>query len=121
MEGGCKIFDELSEVYASIGNVVEDGFVAVTLILYVANLHVQPQVLSYLAAFNHSSMLTRFRLMVLVHVGGTCNAIDAAYFLRTLQVCFLDLQFHQAAGQSHHTDVMSGIGLYSHNVTLLQV
>ena len=40
MEGGSEVLDELSEVYTLVGDVVEDGLVAIALILHVANLHV---------------------------------------------------------------------------------
>src|SRR5690606_12134040 len=38
---GCQHFDQLPEVDTLIGNIIEYGFVAVTLILHIADLHLQ--------------------------------------------------------------------------------
>ena len=53
MEGSCQVFDELTEVHALVSDIVEDGLVAITLILHIANLHVESKSLSYLATLNH--------------------------------------------------------------------
>ena len=91
MEGGCQVLDELAEVDAPVGYIVEDGFVAVALVLYVAYFHLQSQVLGYLAALDHGGMFASLGLTELLHVNGTRNAIDAPYLVRALEIGFLHL------------------------------
>ena len=59
--------------------------------------------------------------MVFLHVYRTGYAVDAANFLRTLQVGFLQLQFYQSSGQRYHTDVVARIGLDGNHVAFLQL
>ena len=63
-----KDFDKLTEVYTLVGDVIEYGLVAVALVLYVANLHVQPQALGNLAGAYHGIVLTRLGLFVFLDV-----------------------------------------------------
>ena len=49
MERFGQNFDELAEVHTLISNIVEDGFVTITLIFHVANLHLEIQILGNLA------------------------------------------------------------------------
>ena len=121
MESCCQVLDELTEVHTFVSDIVEDGLVAVTLVLYVANLHLQSQILGNLTALNHRGVLAALGLAILVHIHRTGYTIYTLDVVGTLQVCFLDLQFHQSSCQRYHTDVMTRISLHSHNVTLLQV
>ena len=65
----CQHLDELAEIDALVGNVVEDGLVAVALIFHVAYLHVQSEVLGNLARLDHGVVLAGFGFLVLQHVG----------------------------------------------------
>ena len=121
MEGGSEVFDELTEIDALIGNVVEDGFVTVALIFHVANLHLETQSLGNLATLNHSGMLAALGFLILLHIYGTCYAIDTLDVIGGLQVCLLQLQLHQTSCQRDNTDVVTRVGLYRHDVALLQV
>ena len=120
MECRSQVLDELTEVDTFVGNIIENGFLAVALILYVANLHLQTQPLGNLTALNHRRMLALFGFLVLVHIDGTSQTIDTADVFSTLQIGFLDLHVHQTARQRHHTDVVSGIGFHGDDVSLLQ-
>ena len=121
MEGVSQNLDELSEVNALVGDIVEYRLVAVALILHVAYLHLQSEVLCYLTALYHGAVFAAFCLIILVHVSRLCNAIDALYFVGRLQICLLHLQFYKSSGQRHYSDVVSGTCFYSHGVALLQV
>ena len=121
MERSGQILDELTEVYALVGNIVEDGLVAVALIFYIAYLHLQSQILGYLATLNHRGMLPGLGFLVFLHVHLTRYAVDALDVVGTLQVGFLQLQIHQPSGQRHHADVMTRVGFYGHDVALLQI
>ena len=120
MECGCQVLDELAEVHTLVGNIVKNGLLTVTLIFYVANLHLQPQILGNLTAFNHRCMFQTLRLLEFVDVGLARYAIDAADVVSTLQVRLLQLHVHQSSCQRHHTDVVTRVRLYGHDVTLLQ-
>ena len=121
MEGGSQVFDQLAEIHTLVSNIIEDGFVAVALILHITDFHVQPQVLCYLTALNHGTVLTSLGLVVFIHVNGFGNTVDALNVISRFQVGLFHLQAHQTAGQRHHADIVTGIGLNSHNVAFLQV
>ena len=121
VEGLCQHFYELAEVNALVGYVVEYGLVAVALILHVANLHLQSQVLGYLPALDHRLVLARLGLAVFVHVDGSGYSVYALDVVGRLQVGLLYLHLHEPSGQRHHAYVVAGVGLHGHNVALLQV
>ena len=91
MERRSQVLDELAEVHALVGNIVEDGLVAVALVFHVADFHLQSQSLGYLPAFNHGGVLPTLGLAVFVHVDFLGNAIDALNVVGTFQVGFLYL------------------------------
>ena len=121
MERGGQVLDELAEVHALVGDIVENGLVAIALILHVANLHVEAQVFGYLAALDHRAVLAGLGLAVLVHVDLARMTIHAANVVGRLDVGLLNLQVHQTARQRHHTDVVAGIGFHGNDIALLQV
>ena len=120
VEGSSQVLDQLAEVHALVGDIVEDSLLTVALILHVANLHVQSQVLGNLTALDHRLVLACLRLVILVHIHLACQSVDALDIIGTLQVGLLDLQRHQSACQRHHADIMTRTGLHGHDVTLLQ-
>ena len=120
MEGDGKVFDELAEVHALVGDVVEYGFLPVALILHVANLHVESEALGYLSALYHGLVLAGLCLPVLVHVYLPCQAVDALNVVGRFQVGLLHLQLYEAACQSDHADVVAGACLNGHYVALFQ-
>ena len=120
VECGCQVFDELTEVHTFVGDVVEYGFVSIALIFHVANLHLQSEAFGDLSALDHGVVLARLGLMVFLHVHRLRYAIDASYVVGRFEVGLFDLQMYKASGECHHADVVSGIGLHSHNVAFLQ-
>ena len=121
VEGFGQHFDELPEVYAFVGNIVEDGLVAVALILHVAYLHLQTKILRNLSTLYHGVVFASLRLPVFLHVHLFGDAVDAFNLILRPQIGLLDLQLHQASGERHHANVVSRTGFYGHDVALFQV
>ena len=115
-----QYLDELAEIDTFVGNIVEDCLVSITLILHVANLHLQLQVQCNLSGPYHGAMFAAFGLFILLHIYRFGFAVDAFDIGLRFQVCFLQLDGHQAAGQRYHADVMTRRGLHGHDVALLQ-
>ena len=65
-------------------------------------------------------MLAGFCFVVLLHIYGLRLAVDAFDVCLGLDIGFLHLQRHEASGQGHHADVMSGGGFYGYDVAFLQ-
>ena len=98
VEGCCQVLDELAKVHSLVGDIVEDGLVAVALILHVAYLHLQSQPLGYLPALNHRVVFARLGLMIFLHVHLSGVAIDAPNVVGRFQVGLLHLQLYEPAG-----------------------
>ena len=110
--------DELAEVDTLIGYVVEDGLVAVALILHVAYLHVEAQSESYLAALYHGLMLPALGLVELVDVHLAGLPVYLLQLCARLGVGLLELERHEAASHGDCANVVSRISFHSHNVAL---
>ena len=121
MESGRKVFDELSEVYPFVGYIIEDGLVAVALILHVAYLHLQAQALGYLPRAYHGVVLTGLGLLIFGHVHILGLAVDALNVVGALQISLFQLQLHQLSRQRNHADVVPRTSLHGHDVAFLQV
>ena len=121
MEGIGKNLDEFAEIDTTVGNVVENGFVAVALILDIADFHLKLKVFGDLASTQHGVILSRLGLVILLHVGRTCLAIDTTNLGAGLEICLLHLQQDETAGQRDNADVVTGLRLDSHNVALDEV
>ena len=102
-----KHFDEFAEVHTGIGNVVEDGFVAIALIFHVANFHIELQVFGNLSGANHRVLLAGLGFLVFLEVNGAGLAIDAPNFGARLEVGLLHLQGHQLAREGDDTNVVA--------------
>lgn len=116
----CQDLDEFAEIYALVGDVVEDGLLPIALILYVADFHVQLQVFGNLARAYHGVLLFGFGLLVLLEVGRTCMAVDASYLGAGLELGFAHLQGHKASRETHDTDVVPRLCFYGDDVALAE-
>ena len=121
MEGVGEDLDELAEIHTLIGDVIENRLVAVALVFHVANLHLQSEVFGNLPALDHRVMLAGLSLLAFLDVDGLGDAIHTLDLVHRLEVRLLHLEFHQSAGERHHTDVMSGVRLHGNHIALLQV
>ena len=121
MKRFCQHLDKFSEVHTLIGDIVENGLVAVALVFHVADLHLQSQVLGDLPALNHRAVLTALGLLIFIHIHWFGDAVYASDLVSRFQVGFLQLQLHQPSRQCHHADVVTGIRLHGHDVAFLQI
>ena len=121
MERVGKHLDELTEVDALIGDIIEDGLVAIALIFDIADLHLQTQLLGYLSALNHRVVFAALCLVIFFHVDGLGNAVYALYVVCRLKVGFLYLQLDETSCHGDHADVVARTCLHRHDVALLQV
>ena len=117
-EGFCQHFDELAEIHAAFGNIIEDGLSAVALIFHVADLHFQSQVFGILAGLYHRFVFTTFCGLVFFEVGFRGDAVEAFDLVFTLQPSLEHLDLGQSACQRDDADVVSGRGLHGNAVTL---
>ena len=62
--------DQLAKVYSIVSNIIENGLIAVALILNVADFHLQTQVHSNLAGTDHRVLFAGLGLLIAFHVGG---------------------------------------------------
>ncbi len=116
-----KHFDEFAEVNACVGYVVEDGFVAVALVLHVADFHLQLKVLGYLSGANHGVVLACLGFFVFFHVAGACLAVYALYFGALLEVGLLHLQQHEFSSEGHNAYVVSRLCFHGYGVAFGEV
>ena len=121
MECSRQVFDELSEVYPFVGNVIEDSLVAIALIFHVADFHLQSQVFGNLPALNHGSMLSAFRLVVFIHVHLLGQSVHAFDIVGRFNVGLFQLQFHQSSSERNHAYVVPRTCLHGHDVAFFQV
>ena len=121
MESICQNLDELSEIDTLVGNIIEDSFVAVSLIFHIANLHLQSKIFCNLSALNHGAVLTALGFLALFDIYRFGNSIDALDVICRFEIGFLDLQFHQSSCKSNHTNVMARTCLHRHDIPFFQV
>ena len=110
-------FDELTEVNALIGNVVEYRFVAIALIFNVADFHVELEVFGNLSGANHRVVFLGLCLLEAVEVGRLGLAEHALDFGVTLDVCFAHLTRHEHAGERHLAYVVARSSFNGHCIT----
>ena len=59
-------------------------------------------------------MLAALCFLAFVEVYLFGNAIDALDVVLRLEICLLQLQFHESTGECNHTDVVTRVGFHSH-------
>lgn len=69
LEGFGQNLDKLAEVYTFVGDIVENSLIAVALVLYVANLHIEAEAFGYLAGAYHGIVLSGLCLLEFLDVG----------------------------------------------------
>ena len=104
-----KDFYQLAKVNPLVGNVVEDGLVAIALIFHIAYFHVKMQTFGNLPRFDHGFLLFGFGFLILFHVRFTHFTIHPSDFkFIEIDVVFFHLQGNQLTHQRYLTDIMSG-------------
>ena len=113
--------DELAEINSLVGDIIEDGLVAVALVFHITDFHFQTEVHGYLPRTNHGVGLTRLGLLESLKVGGLCLAEHAQDFGVGAQVGPAHLQLDELAGHGHLSDVVARVGFHGHHVAHVQV
>ena len=121
VEGVGQHANELAEVNASVGNVVENRFVAVALIFDIADFHIQLERFGDLSALDHRVVLTTAGFVPFFDVGGAGFAIHALDFAGALGLCLFHLQGHERSGERDGANVVSGRGFDGNDVAFLEV
>ena len=121
MKGVGQDLDETAEINACIGNVVEDGFVAIALIFDIADFHVQLQIFGNLSTLNHRAVFAAACLFPLVDVGRTCFTVDTLDVGRTFDLRLFHLERHERPGEGDGADVVARRCLHGHNVAFDEV
>ena len=116
-----QYLNELTEIDTTFGNVVEDGFIAIALILNITYLHFQSEFLCSLSRLYHRTMFTCLGFAVFLHISRTCNTIDAFKFLTRFKVSLLHLQGNKSACKCNNTYVVAWRSLNSYDVTFLKM
>ena len=100
-ESFCVEFDKLSEIHASIGNIVEDSFGSVTLIFHVANFHFQAERFGKLTRFNHGFLLFGMCNSGFVVIGLFGKTKDITNLVTIeIDAVFLHLMFDELSGKN---------------------
>ena len=113
-----KNADQLAEVYAFVGDIVENGLCPVALKLDITNLHIQVKIGGYLARTDHGGVLAVARIAKLLHIGFRGLAEDSLDFRIGGHVGLLHLQAHERTGEHHLADVVPRRSLHGHPITL---
>jgi len=116
LEGLGQHLDKLTEVDTLVGDIIEDGLVAVTLILDIADFHIELEVGGDFAGTNHRVVLPGAGLLVTFKVGSLRLAEDTAGLSVRLYPCLPHLQADKRAGEGHTAYVMARLSLDGHNV-----
>ena len=113
-----KIFDQLTEVHSTIGNVVEDGLGAVALELNIANLHFQAKVVCQHSGTDHGFLLTGNGILPALDVKGTRLAVNLLeLLLLRIHAFALHLSANNGTFQSNNAQVMTIGSFHNHQVT----
>ena len=117
MELVSKNLDELTEIHAPVGDVVEYGLGAVALKLHVPDFHVQTELHRNLTRTYHRLLLPSDGLLPLLEIIGLCPAVDFFEFtvLRSQPAAF-HLACHYGALKRHYSEIMPRVGLHHNKV-----
>ena len=113
--------DQLPKIHTSVGNIVEDRFASVALVLHVTDFHVELHVFGDLACLDHCFVLQRVRFFGALQVGFCSQTVDTA----CLEVIDIDavlahLRDNELSYQCHLAYVVTGVTLHCHFHTFLQ-
>ncbi len=116
LESLGKDLDKMTEIYAFVGDIIEDCLVAVALVFHVAYLHVEFEILGYLAGADHRIVLLGFGFFEATEIGRFCLAEHTAQFGVGLHTGLADLKLYKASGEGHFANVVTRSGFHGHNV-----
>ena len=68
VKGFGQHLDKLTKVYTLVGDVIEDSFIAIALVFYVADLHFQSEIFGDLSTLNHRIVFPTLGFGILIHI-----------------------------------------------------
>ncbi len=110
------VADELAEVHAPLGRVVEGSLAQVALILHVADLHVEVERAGDGAGAHHGRLFELARMAQLLQVALVRLTDDAGLHVLFAQLALAQLQAHQLARQAHLAHVVAVLRFHHHPV-----
>ena len=113
--------DQLPKIHTSVGDIVEDRFASVSLVLHVTDFHVELHVFGDLACLDHCLVLQRVRFIGSLQVGFCSQTVDTA----CLEVIDIDtvlahLRYNELSYQRYLSYVVPGIAFHCHFHTFLE-
>ena len=111
-----KNLDELTEVDAFVGDIIEYRFVAIALIFHVADLHVEFQIFGNLACADHRVVLFGSGFLESVEIGRFGFTEHAFNLGVAFHAGFAHLSGYEFPGQGDLTDIVAWRGFNSDNV-----
>ena len=108
--------DQRTKIDTFVGNIVEDSLRSVTLILDIADFHVQIERIGDAARFDHGVVLAGACLLIFFNIGRLGLSENTTYFSIGFHVGLPHLKADERTGQSDLADVMTRIGFNSHHV-----
>ena len=120
MEFLGEVLDQLPEVHALVGDVVEDGFRPVALEFHVADLHVETEAGRQLAGADHGLVLAGDGFLPALDVEDLGLAVDPAEFVSVgVDAVAGQLLEHDRSFERHDAQVVPVLGFHDHEVSLL--
>ena len=121
MKGVCQYSYQLPEVHPIVGYIIKNGFVAVALVFYIANFHVEPEFFGNLTGTQHGVVLAGFGFLVFIKIHGTGFTVNPSNLLLVEAVIdFFHLLEHQVSGKAHFSYIVPRGGFHSYQIALLQ-
>lgn len=112
---------QLPEIDTVLGYIIEYRLISIALILYVAYLHIEAQILGDFAGLYHRIVLAGLGLLIFLYIIGLCLAIHSFQLGLMFRGMFAHLQRHQPPYQRYLAYVMTGRRLYGNDIAHLQL
>lgn len=116
-----KEADQLAEVYSLVSYIVEDSSIAVSLILHVADFHIESQLSSDLTRTYHRLVLASLGGVVSLHIYRTSQSVQFTCMVYlSLRLGAVHTGEYELSGERHHPDVVAILCLHDDIVAELE-
>ena len=117
VEGACQLTNQVAEIHALLGRVVERGARIVALVLHIGELHADAQTLDDLTGFAEGVLFALTRRVPQGDVVVVRFACDALQLVVVLDLAELQLALDQFSCQAHHAHIVAGLEVDDHHVS----